>query len=291
MLAEFFDKLVSHAQAQAREVTVDKSPDHTTHQMFLDGQPVDKAKYKIASFPPKKSHIFDTLEGFTSYLNSEHCEVTKGDPVVPGRKHIVFVGGEYVTANLSYSSNVVHAAALSLFIAEEFEALMKLKEGVGQKDLWRLLVTDLSNSFGGPQLRLAISSLDLKRSEEQQVEIADMGLEEEGGKRIAQLTYPSLKTGETEEQRTLQLDWTFTGRFRECYSQEITVPIRIEITIQHGAPLFTFHCIGLPTIIRAYREALATHIRNEINGDRYTVHEGVEVPDATSPAAHKGFSY
>lgn len=290
MLAELFDRLVQHTKQRVMVLCIDETPDTVEKAVLVDGSVVGDS-FTVRNMPPKKSHIFDTLQGFTSYLNSEHCEVTTGDPVVPGRKHIVFVGGEYVTANLSYSSNEVHAAALSLFIAEEFEALMKLREGVGQKELWRVLVTDLADSFGGPQLRLAISNLDLKHTEERQVEISDMGLEEEGGKRYAQLTYPSLTTGETEEQKTVALDWTYTGRFRECYDYQITVPVRIEVTIEDKAPLFTFHCIGLPTIIRQYREALATHIRNELSDDRYTVHEGVEVPGETSPAAHKGYTY
>ena len=289
MLAEFFHALVSHAERRVKEVVVDKSPDHTEHRMFVDGVAKGES-YTIPHNPPKKSHIFDTLEGFTSYLNSEHCDYEDDGRALHEGKHIVFVGGEYVTANLSYSSNAVHAAALSLFIAEEFEALMKLREGVNQKDLWRALVTDLANAFPA-QLRLAISNLDLKATEERQAEIKDSGLQEEGEKRYATITYPSLKTGEVEEKKTLDLEWTYTGRFRECFKQEISVPVRIEIEIQNGAPFFTFHCIGLPTIMRNYREALAAHIRNELSDGRYTVHEGVEVPGETSPEAPKGFLY
>lgn len=289
MLAELFDKLVEHAKARAWETCIDQSSDHKTYQMFVDGLSTGES-WTVPRPPPKKTHVFDTLEGFTSYLNSDHCNCEGDARVLHKGRHIVFVGGEYVTANMSYSSNDVHAAALSLFIAEEFEALMRLREGVNQKDLWRLLVTDLASSFP-MQLRLAISALDLKRTEEQQVEITETGLEEEGGKRMVTLTYPSLKTGETQESRTLSLDWTYVGRFRECYSYEISVPVRIEIEIDHGAPLFKFHCIGLPTIMRNYRESLAQYIRNDLGGDRFTVHEGVEVPQDTSPAAHKGYSY
>ncbi len=291
MLAELFDRLVQHAESRVRIVTIQESPDKKSNRVFVDGVQTGEDYTKVA-MPPKHVHQFDTLEGFMSYLNSEHATPRSPDitQVRPG-KHIIFVGGEFATANMSYQSNVVHEASLPLHISEEFDALQKLTQGVTQKELWRALVTDLADSFP-VSLRLAISNLAMTNTEGRQVQISDVGLSDESAQRKAVITFQSQKAGETAMTKELVLDWTFVGRYRECFDHKITVPIRMTLSIEDGeGPIFTFHPLGLPTIMRQYRHDLVAHIVKGINSEWYTVHEGIETSGYTAPAVHKGFKY
>ena len=294
MLRDFLDRLIQLGHDRVQITTVDDSPDARVKQVLVDG--VKRGdRYIEHRLPPKKTHSFDTLVGLTSYLNSDHCTFAQGDKDIRGQKHIVFVGGEFVTANLSYSSNCVQAAYLNLDLAEEFLALLKLGNGVGQKTLWRLLVTHLSGCFSDALL-LAISDLSLTATEESAATIEELGGGEESSSRRAEITFPSRKTGDTETKKTIEVDWVYTGRYRECFQQQIVVRVRLEIAIENGSPRFYFHPMGLPTIMREYREALADHLRNELKAERYTIHEGTEVPDPDSQSEpplgqDKGFTY
>lgn len=284
MLAELFGAIVRHAESRVRIVTVEESPNQKTNQVLVDGNKVGDA-FVIEAMPPKHVHQFGTLEGFMSYLNSEHAEPENDET------HIIFVGGDFVTANMSYRSNIVHEASLPLHVSEEFNALMELTKGVSQKELWRALVTDLADSFP-ISLRLAISNLAMTNTEGRQVQISDVGLSEESAQRKATIIFPSQKAGETDTTKELDLDWSFVGRFRECFDHVIKVPIRIELSVEQGeAPIFTFHPLGLPTIMREYRHVLVAHIIEGVDSTRFTVHEGIETSGQTAPGAHKGYSY
>lgn len=284
MLAELFDRIVRHAESRVRVVTIQESPDERTDRVLVDGVATG-IDFVHDAMPPKHSHQFDTLQGFISYLNSDHAAPELEET------HIVFVGGEFATANMAYDSNYVHEASLPLHVSEEFDALQELTKGVSQKELWRALVTDLADSFP-VSLRLAISNLAMTNTEGQQVKISDVGLSEESAQRKAVIIFPSQKAGETDTTKELDLDWTFVGRYRECFDHTIAVPIRIELMVEQGEPpMFIFHPLGLPTILRKYRQDLVEHLTAELDRERFTVHEGIETSGHTAPSVHKGFTY
>ena len=129
----------------------------------------------------------------------------------------------------------------------------------------------------------------MTNTEGRQVQISDIGLRGESAQRKAVITFPSQKAGETDTKKELDLDWNFVGRYRECFDHKIDVPVRIEVSIEDGeAPIFTFHPLGLPTIMIQYRHDLVDHLAGGIQSDWFTVHEWYVTLGFVAPTALQG---
>jgi hypothetical protein len=205
---------------------------------------------------PARRHKFASLAGFVGYLNSKHCE----------EGGVVFVGPTVAHADLRYQSSARHQVDLTLAKAEEFDALTRLGGGVGQKDLWRLLVSKLHGCL--PEaLLLAVASINVKGAIAANVEIEHTGLSQGG-------TSEQIVVNMGTSQAPVNVNWQWKGRIWECFDREFTVDLRLEIAMEDAAPKFTFHAQRLETVLREAREALVAELETTITAGRFLVFEG-----------------
>jgi len=217
--------------------------------------------------PFTRDHIFATMEGFIDYLTSTHTEADRG---------IVFVGEGDVVARLRYGHVERHKAVLRLDYAEEHVALRHLSQGVGQKELWRLLVSRLQGCVDD-SLLVAIESLRLSRKEEQAIEIAKIGLVKAQGQRQIQVAFRD-PSGEGDRDFSVMSQWTFNVRFWECFQRAFSVETTLEVTTDGDGLHFQFHPRRLDLIERKARLDLVDTLRQGIHDGgaaaRFTIHEG-----------------
>lgn len=225
---------------------------------------------------PNRSHTFRTLDGFIDYLQSDHAKKTTINTDDDERgKDVVFVGSDSIRAQLLYQESTAneHRLNLNLEESEEFLALRKLFDGVSQKDLWRMLVTDLTGCINN-SLLLAIGQLDVTEKNVQQTRIDTSGIEQREGSNGITILYPA-QNGEGELIAPLKVDWDWTGRIWECFNQEAVVHLRLEIELEKNGLKFKFHPSRLELVMSGQRADIVETLRERLPKEQFDVFEGV----------------
>lgn len=204
-----------------------------------------------------RSHTFETDAGFLAFLNSDHCKNLS----IGGResKGVVFTGAaDKIVADLDYGIHprIAQRAMLKLDATEEYIALTKLlnKNGLTQRELWSLLVSELHNCID-PALLLAIGSIQMTKDEEKTAKIDVSGFSnrtERSGWSMTWGTDASKKTNS-------YFDWEWKGRIWNCFDYESIVALRLEINNDEGVR-FIFHARRLQKVLIDARAALNAHI-------------------------------
>lgn len=235
---------------------------HYRHMLFKDGagETVVKAFDKKV---PERLHRFLTLEGFLSYLNSEHTEGTKSP---------IFVGEKSVCVPLRYRDVVQEIVTLNLVDSEEWVALMELQHGVLQKTLWRSLVTKLAGCVD-PTLLMTIGALALTRKQGEGAIIDPFGITSTNAASETVVTFPATG-GAGEQKRSIANEWTFRVRRWECFPSLYAVTTTLEMSTDGGDIRFTFHPRRLKQVEQVGRADLVAEITKTADVTRYTVHEG-----------------
>jgi hypothetical protein len=211
--------------------------------------------------PPARDHGFSSLEGFLEYLNSPHCTHDSG---------VVFVGNDIV-ADLNYRNVVPHRAGVELKLSAEYMALgMLLDNPLLQKDLWRMLVTQLNGCIA-PSLLLAISQIRVKASDESSVKIALTGLSDRQAAASVSVLYPD-PSGKCDQTANIPVDWDWTGRLWEPFDHETVIQLRLEVVVADGLR-FRFHAANIERVQRSERQALVEKIRGALPS-QFTCYEG-----------------
>lgn len=224
---------------------------------------INGATQEIDKTVATRKHQFKTLGGFMDYLNSGHCKSDNG---------VVFVGSGVVLADLQYQvPGAEHTAALQLEFSEEYNALQKLFKGVGQRELWRLLITSLDGCLP-PDLLLQVGSIKIEDSKNVNSKIQNSGLSEKATSAVMKMSTVDGKGNP--QQYEIGLDWLWNGRIWEALDHQFGIPIRLELDVE--GPKFTFHPRRLETILRDARMLLISELTKGLSGTegRFTVHEG-----------------
>lgn len=208
---------------------------------------------------PQRGHTFTSLEGFLSYLDSDRSGAGPG---------VIFVGEASVKADLDYLSPVHQSVTLPLSFSEEYEALNGLMRGIGQKDLWRLLLTKLDGCIP-VDLFMQISNIRVANESKADLQIERIGLGKVNAVSAIRVTYTTGKGSETADVGT---EWVYEGRIWESYSKKFQIPLTMEVSTDGGLK-FQFHPRKLETILRQARLELVGDVNAGVSA-RFTVHEG-----------------
>lgn len=241
-----------HETERERFILIDKGP----------GRDPEVRTFKKEPF--ERSHAFATLDGLVDYLGSKNCEGDGG---------VIFVGEEQILCDLRYGKPGVHRSTLALTESEEFLALGRLAEGVGQKQLWRLLTTKL---FGcvSEELLLGISSLTLVAKQEAEADIQTLGLVKASGREELKIVFPA-KNGEGSQAAQIAKTWEFEVRIWECFPQTFKIETSLEVEkTKEGGLVFIFHPRRLETVCRIARLNLVAVLKSRVEAEKFTVHEG-----------------
>lgn len=261
MLKEAIDRLLEIA---TRAVPVGTPIYEDSTKIVLGMQTTQELVIKEISKPVMtRGHSFSTLEGFLDYLNSAHTEKDHG---------IIFVGEKLVRANLRYDQAIEHHnVMLELEESDELTALRKLFEGVYQKNLWRMLITDLDGHIDD-DLLLSIAQLSMASKAESEAVIDATGIV--AGSQSNQVAIMFKSKNDASERANLRVDWIFHGRMWACFKREYDVRLRLELDATSSGLRFIFHARGLEDVLSAARADLVSEIDTKIPKDRFTVHEG-----------------
>lgn len=207
--------------------------------------------------------VLQAMESFVSYI-----ETSRGDDT--NNRSIVFVNDQGAYAQLNYPDKVAaRFVSMPFLFTKSFRSLSALHRGVGGKDLWRRLVTDLSGSMDA-SIAAMVRSVSLNQSSETKVDITEMGLE--GGGHATKV-----RLGFGENATDLPLDYEYKGPVWQCdREREISVKMRLELSLDEGMLLFTFHPIELPTVIEEARNAIVSRLREKLADKGVEVYDGVQ---------------
>lgn len=214
-----------------------------------------------AAAPLVHQHKFRTVMGLTDYIAAHPVDDAPG---------ILFVGDDKVYADCAYGSREGAQCVLRLEPSEEYQALEKLMEGVGQKELWRALISDLDGCFD-TTLLLQVSNLEFADDSKATVKIDAAGL----GDATARACFRVTTTGEGgPSSATLTLDWTWRGRIWRCFEDQADIALRLELMKKKdGGLVFIFHPKRLSEVVDNHRQRLVERIKAAAP-ERFTVHEG-----------------
>lgn len=213
--------------------------------------------------PVCRDHQVTTLPSFAGYLAER----------APDANGLVWVGEKSVVADLAYLSQNPQRVTMCLREAEEFEALRKLcSQAWSQRELWRLLVTDLDGCIDR-SLALQIRGIRTTGKAETNIEIEPSGLTSGSAGSTIAVTYrdPSGAGAHTAEIAD-QFDWR--GRIWECFGVLFTVGLRLELEVGEKGLTFRFWPRRIETELARARLALVDALRQQVPAG-YTVHEGM----------------
>jgi len=266
------EALLENGEKRCKVVDVFGDHENECKAVYDGNGAVELYDFPIKHPPVARDHRFTTLDGLKDYLSSDHC---KDDGVI-------FVSANHVDVDLQYKQHNENAQFVSLRLepSEEFRALEFLMKGdVGQKDLWRALITTLHGCLD-QSLLMTIQQIDFKAAEQDTVKIDVSGITSNAGGRHVEVTYPATG-GEGSQTTTLEVDWKWTGRIWECFDREFEIDLRLELDTSDGLS-FTFHPRRLESVMRTARLALVDHIADGLP-KQFTVHEGEYLSGVVHP--------
>lgn len=214
---------------------------------------------EVQKNPHRRAHQFHSVQGLLEYVNHDRAANDIG---------AIFIGKERVAVDFNYRNPVAEVGAMPLGFAEEFRELLKLRGGVSQRELRRMLVTTLADAFP-PDLAVAISSIYVKDKSEETIAIDMMGVKH--GSSITGYQVSFVDDRAQSQAVTLSNRWLWKGRIYDASEATYEIPAVLEI---EPKPLgFTFHVPRLEDALRAARLDLTKAIREKAP-KHYAVYEG-----------------
>lgn len=213
---------------------------------------------------PTRNHQFATLVGLIEYLNSKHCVEDDG---------ILFVSRRQIRAELKYRTTDRSLCNLTLEHTSEYNAFQRLvrPEGHTQRDLWRLLITDLDGCVS-KALLLAISQIKIKATEEANITIDSTGLANSDSRGSATVLFND-PSGKGQHTANIPLDWDWTGQLWTCFEEQSEIGLRLELANDNGLK-FHFHPIRIERVVETTHQRMVENIREQLP-PQFTVYEGI----------------
>lgn len=213
----------------------------------------------------ERNHTFLDLESFLAFLQRPDVGRTgltaHGKSDDPNQSGLVFVSPDKIEATLLYGHPLRHKATLPIKDSEEFAAILRLGDGVTQKELWRLLITALDAKVD-PALLVQISSIGIRAKDDREFTIRPAGLTQ--GQARNALIVSTLNPTTGEQVSEIRTDWVFHVRLWECFETEYDIPTVLEIVPTDNGLMFLFHPKGLQDILRQARQDLVEEINTAL---------------------------
>lgn len=241
--------------------------DHAQKHLLVRTNPKDGWKpHVIQKVAEPAEHVFTSLEGYLSYLNSDRCAPERG---------IIFVGQDSVAARLKYQNVADDMATLKLEHSEEFKGLIRLMGGVSHKDLWRLLNTHLFAALP-IDLLLQVSNIKVAGKRDADIQISDVGQVDTKKGDSLRVVWSDPKADGGSRIAEIGKNWVWEGRIWGAFTKTFRVCLVLEIDAENVK--FTFHAQQLETIMRNARlelvKELTEGVAKHADTARFTVHEG-----------------
>lgn len=204
---------------------------------------------------PKRQHRFATVEGFLSYLNSEHCVGPQwGKKEMPGRTGVVFAGPSMAEADLAYGEAVPESqrALLPYEPTPAHRALSALRTEKPVKEVWRILRTGCFEAFPS-DLAAQVAMLRVMTQGKQQIVLDATGLGSKEKQSACRVT-----VGNSEN--VFHTDWSWTGSLWQCFEYPVEVAVRIELVESDKGLHLVFHLLDMEFAVLATQRALVEAI-------------------------------
>ncbi len=209
------------------------------------------------------NHKFGSLSGLLSFVNSAHCADRTG---------VIWVNRNGITVHPSYETNRSDRLALPATFSDAWNALQQLTHSIGQRNLWRLLVTDLAEAMPPTGALLAlIQNIKIKSASADEVTIGASGETSQAGASSLMVTYPG-KTGASAEAR-IDVNWLWKGRIWDTFEKEYEVNLRLELVTGPEGLTFTFHPRSIQDVLRQMRLDIVEQVQAKLP-KHFTVYEG-----------------
>ena len=189
--------------------------------------PAGFIELKTYSKPRNTEVAFGTLDGFIEYCRRVD---------VRGEIADIFIGENYVMADLDRNLPGKHIAACVLNKTTEYSSLITLENGVSQKKLWELLVQNLYSCF--PESLLGyIGSIQSISKDDMKVTIDNTGLMSAAGAKSVSINF----AGDGDAQNaTLPIEWVWTGRVYESFDSSTEFNVRLVLSKTDNGLVFKF---------------------------------------------------
>ena len=206
--------------------------------------------YRKVAAVPGRSHALHSLASLVDYVTGPFCDASKTT---------VFVSREKLYGDCRYGTDETQRLTMPLALSPEYVALQKLFAGVGQKDLWRLLVTDLAQALD-PGLVLAIGSLE-RATKGSDVGTVDATTGLVSGSR--EFAVSVVSKGVSQEVK-LQPNYLFSGPLVTAIEGKYEIGLRLDMDSTDRGLVFRFHPIGLDRVWQSLLEDMAGMIRDQV---------------------------
>ena len=236
MLRDLYERILKQSRKERPVVTVHEMPETTT--CIVHGENGYGEMESFDNPPLQFTHTMNSLDDLIAFLNSEHA----------GAMGCVFVSESNVEADLNYQQHGVKSCRLNLTVSEEFAALNKMEFGVGQQELWRLLVTKLAGCVDDALL-LSVRNVAVHATNKDDVQIDNSGVVSGSSGSHVKV---SMQGGSTEQ---IRVDWTAKVSIWECFDLAYEIQLRLVISLDMGLK-FTFHRVRLDNVMRQARADL-----------------------------------
>jgi len=145
-----------------------------------------------------------------------------------------------------------------------YAALDLLMRGVNQKQLWRLLITDLHERISS-ELLLQVSKIRSNVRAGAEADIQVTGVTNRSEHSAFDLTFGSKDqpTGTA----AVGLDWDWTGRLWQCWDAEYAISLRLELEVDGNGLRFRFHPRALEDVLLRAREELSLKLQEELGAN------------------------
>lgn len=243
MLKDAIERLVQLGQNTKQVVDVHHGTDTVTKLVLEDG------RYHVREFPNpdvEHEHDLDDLPSLSRFIADKPATV--------------FVNMTHVEVDRNYGGHRQDRALMALVKSDEWNALEACAEGVGQKELWRLLVSKLAGCYD-ESLLMYIRSVKITDDNQGKVEISTVGSVSSSAGRI-------IKVRMGAEEKDIPETWKFSVRVWNQMSLSYDVDTRLEIDTEKAK--FIFHPIRLCDV---YERALED-IQHELARDGVTIYRG-----------------
>lgn len=202
--------------------------------------------------PPLINHKILTLKGFADYINKTDDSNT-----------IIFVDENEILADFNVNKNHKYRAYCPLTPTKSFKCLQQLFSGAAQKQLWRMLVTELDGCFD-PSLECYIGSIQFSESTEKKIEISNAGLINGTANRAQRINFQPTSNSNIQSV-DIPMNWLWKGKIWDCFDSVAEINLRLEIENDDGKLIFIFHPKSLEEMIRAQKELLVDQLKELVD--------------------------
>lgn len=274
MIQEAIDYVFQQGMQQDRVLDIHDNGESVEKLILTDA---GKSEIREYSKPPApRDHALYSLDDFVLFLKSDHAK----------DGGVITVNENDVVADLAYTKHSTFCVRLPLKFSTEFLALQELFKGIGHRELWSKLISDLDGCID-EALLASLSMIHVSASTVGNTEIKSTGVQSASISAKVDILCQA-KEGADKTPVSMKTEWTFTGRLWEYYDETCEIDLRMEVDVagkeNEKKLVFKFHPKKLERIKSDMRASLVERLRGELSAEKFTVIQG-DFGELSSPQA------